>query len=85
MKEFPFIFYQTSDFYLVDNQPIVVHPSSMRMLTSLSLDEIILPKYVKILTNFRALSFEDYIVTSRLIHMNLLLSNFTKRSMVLAT
>ena len=40
---------------MIDNLSIIVHTFAMRILTSLSIDEIFLPKYVKLSTNSRGL------------------------------
>ena len=39
---------ERSDFHMVDNQLIAVHALHMCMLTWLSLNEIFLPKYIKV-------------------------------------
>ena len=43
---------------MIDNLSIAVHSSSRHMLTSLSVDKILLPRYVNISTNFRGLPFK---------------------------
>ena len=45
---------ERSDFWMVDNQSITVHDFSMHMLTSLSVDKILLPRYVN---KFKRLEF----------------------------
>ena len=42
-----------SDFHIIDNLSIVVHAFTRRMLTSLSVGEILLLRFVKLLVNFR--------------------------------
>ena len=44
-----------SDFYMVDNLSIAVHAFIKCMLTTLLVDEILLPRYVNLSTNFRGL------------------------------
>ena len=38
--------WKKSDFRMIDNLSIAVHAFSVRMLTSLSVDELLLPRYV---------------------------------------
>ena len=45
-KNFRFILAERSDFHMVDKLPIVVHALPIHMLTSLSVDEILLPNYI---------------------------------------
>ena len=47
---------EISDFYMVIKSPVVVWALLMRMMTLLSVDEILLPKYMKWSSNFRGLS-----------------------------
>ena len=44
-----------SDFHMIDNQSIAVHTFTKHILTSLLVDEILLPRYVSLSTNFRDL------------------------------
>ena len=48
-KKSHFILIERSYLNMIDNLPIAVHAFPMRMLTSLSVDEILLPKYVNCL------------------------------------
>ena len=48
-----FVLSERSDCHMVDNLSMAVHAIPMGMLTSLSVDEILLPSYVKWSTNFR--------------------------------
>ena len=48
-------FYQRYDFYEIDNLPIVAQAFARRMLTILSVDEILLSRHVNLSTNFRGL------------------------------
>ena len=54
-----FILSGISDFDIVDNLSTVVHTLPMRMFTSLSVDEILLPKYMNWFINFRDLPFNE--------------------------
>ena len=45
-KKSIFILSKTLDFFMVDNLSIEETPFSMHMLTSLSVDEILLPRYL---------------------------------------
>ena len=49
-----------SDFHITDNLFVAAHAFPIRVLTSLSVDEILLPSYVNCSTGFRGLlsSFE---------------------------
>ena len=47
------------DFHMVVNVLIAVHACFLHILTSLSVDEILLPKYVKLCINFRGLLFNE--------------------------
>ena len=57
-KNSRFISSERLDFHMVDNLSIAVHAFPMRMLTSLSVDEILEPMYVKSSTDYSALSFK---------------------------
>ena len=53
-----------SDFHMIDNLFIADHNVPMRALTSLSVDEILLPRYVNCSTGLRGLYiYIEYIVT----------------------
>ena len=52
-KESHFILSKRSYIHMVFNLNIAVHVFPMGMLTSVSVDEILLPRYVKWSTNFR--------------------------------
>ena len=75
-KKFRFILLDISDFHMTDNQSIAIHAFTRRMLTSLSVDYILLPKYGKLSTEFKDLTFRVEMATSRLMHMNSVLSAF---------
>ena len=51
-----------SDFHIIDNRSIAVHVFPLQMLTSLSVDEMLLPSYVNWFTSFRGLPFYDTIL-----------------------
>ena len=57
-----FILSERSDFHLIDDLSITFRAFAMRMLTSLSLDERLLPRYVKWSTNFKGLPHKMEIV-----------------------
>ena len=65
-----FLLSKRLDFYMVDNLLIAVHAFSMHMLTSLSFDEILLPRYLKWSTNFRDLSFNVVMVQGGMIKLS---------------
>ena len=70
---------------MINNLLIAIHVFPMHILTSLSVDEILLQRYVNNSINFRDLPFNMEIALSFLKHMNSVLSEFTLRSMPLAT
>ena len=81
-KKSCFILPERSDFKMIDILSIAVHPYPMCMLTSLSVDEIFLLKYVNWSTNFRGLPLKMEIAVYGLKH--LVLSTFTYRPMHIA-
>ena len=64
-----------SDFSMIDYLSIAVHSFPMHILTSLSVDEISLPRYVNCSTNVRMFNVE--IAPSFSKHLNSVLSEFT--------
>ena len=54
-KKFRFISLDISDYYMNDNLSIAVHTFTKRMLTSLSVDEILLPRYANLSNDFSGL------------------------------
>ena len=56
---------------------IIVYVFPMRMLTSLQVDEILLPRYVNKSLNFRGLPLKMEMITSNLKHINSVLFVFT--------
>ena len=75
-KNSHFILLEWLDFHVVIILLIVVHDFSMRMLTSLSVDEILLPRYVNWSINFKGLPFKEEMAPSYLKHMNSVLFRF---------
>ena len=63
------------DFYMVDNLSITVHFFPICMLTSFSVDEILLTRY----TYFRSLPFNEEIALSCLKHITSVLHNIIQR------
>ena len=49
-----------SDFHAIDNQSIAVYDFARRILTSISVDETLLSRYVNISTYFRGLSLHSF-------------------------
>ena len=56
-KNYSFILSDRSDFHVVDNLSIVFHALPMHLLTSLSVVEILLPRYMNWSSNFQGLPF----------------------------
>ena len=73
-----------SENHTIDCLSIAVHAFAWRILTSLSVDEILLLKYVNLSTNFRRPAFRVEIAPSHLKHMYSVLFTFTWRPMPLA-
>ena len=78
-KSSRFILSERSDFHMVVNLLVAVHRLPICMLTSLSVDEILLPRCTNWFTNFRGLPINEKLAPSCLNHMNSVLSEFTKR------
>ena len=68
-KKSCFIWSDRSDFLMIDNLSIAVHTFTRHMLSLLSVNEILLPRYVNLSTNFRGLSLRVEIVCSHWKHM----------------
>ena len=68
-KKSCFIALERSNFHMIDNLSIAVHTFAVHMLTLLSVDEILLPKYVNRPTNFRSLSLKLVMAPSYLKHV----------------
>ena len=71
---------ERSDFHMLDNSSIAVHTFAIRMLTSLSVDETLLPRYVNLSTNFRCSQHRVEIAPTCLKHTHSILFVFTWRS-----
>ena len=56
-KKLHFILSDKSDFHVTDNLSIAVHTFASHILMSFSVDETLLPRYVKLSTSFRELLF----------------------------
>ena len=64
LTSIPILFHQRSDFDMVDNPSIAVFALLMCMLTSLSVDEILLQTYMNWFTNFRGMPFNEVLTSS---------------------
>ena len=73
-KKFHFILSDRLDFHMINSLSITVHAFARRVLMSLSVNEMLLPRYVDLFTNFRKLLF-------RLKNMYSVWSGFTMRPM----
>ena len=76
-KKFHFILSERSDFHMIDNLPIQFHAVVSRMLTSLSVDEMLLLRYVNRSSNFRGLLLRVEIAPFCLKHIYSVLFAFT--------
>ena len=65
-KKLYFIFMDISNFHLIDNLPITVCIFTKHILISLSVDEILLPRYANLSTNFKGLPLRVEMAHSRL-------------------
>ena len=81
-KKFRFILSDRSDLYMTDNLLIAFYAFTRHILKSLSVDEILLMRYVNLTTNFRGLPLRVEMVPSCLI--NALCFVFMWRPMPLA-
>ena len=72
-KKSHFILLERSDFYMIDNLPIAVYAFARWMVKSLSVDEMLLQKYVNWSTDFRSLPLKVKMAPSCLKHMNCVL------------
>ena len=75
-KKSRFILLDTSDFHLIESLSIAVHVFTRHILTSLSVDETLLPRYVNLSTNFSGNGYFS-------IKTHVLFA-FTRRSMLIA-
>ena len=62
---------------MIANLSIAVHASALRVLISLSVDKILLSRYVNRPTNFRGFRLKEEMATFCLKHMNSVLFTFT--------
>ena len=74
-KKFCLILFDRLDFYPITNLSIAFHAFTWCMLTSLSVDEMLLPRYMNWSTYFRDLPLRNYITTCKLFQI-LSLNNF---------
>ena len=58
-KKYHFILSNRLNFHMTDNQSIAVHTFARHLPTSISVNEIFLPKYLNLSNNFRNLSFRE--------------------------
>ena len=79
-----FIFAERSEFHVVVNLSIAIHTLPMCIMTSLSVNEILLPRYMSWSSNLWGSSFNEEMASSCLKPNNSVLSEFTKRPMPLA-
>ena len=70
-------FILSDNFSIIDSLSIAVNAFSRRMLTSLSVDEILLLRYVNLFTNFRGLLLKVAIALFPFKHTNSVLFSFT--------
>ena len=70
-------------FFMVINISIAVHALLMCMLTSLSVDEILLPRYMNWSTNFKGLPFDVKTAPSWLRHINSFSSSHENQCLLL--
>ena len=68
-KKSHFILSDRSDLHMIDNQPNAVHAFTRWILTTLSGDETLLPRYVNLSTNSRGPPFKLEMAPSRLKHL----------------
>ena len=80
-KKFRFILPDRSDIHMIDDLSIAIHDFAWCILTSLSVDETLLPRYVYLSTNSTGLLFRVKIAPSRLKYMHSILFAFTWRPM----
>ena len=80
-KKSCFLFSDRSGFHIIDNLSIAVHIFARHILSSLLVDEILLPMYVNLSTNFRGLPLCVEMDTSGLKHMYSILFVFMWKPM----
>ena len=79
-----FILSNRSDFHMVDSHSIAVHTFTRCILTSLSVDEIFLLRYVSLSTNFRGQLLRVEMAPLHSKHKNSVLFVFTWSLLLLA-
>ena len=84
-KKSLFILSERLDFHMIDNLLIAIHIFTWHMLTSLSVDEILLPSNVNFCFNFKYPLLKRKMAPSCLKHMNFVLIAFTWKPMPHAT
>ena len=62
---------------MIESLSMAVHAFARRILTSLSVDETLLPRYVNLSSNFRGMAFRVEMGTPRLKYMYSVLFTFT--------
>ena len=78
------LFYQRNQIFIWSLAYFEVHALLICMLTSSSVNEILLLRYTNWFTNFRGLPFNEEMAPSWLKYMNSVLSEFVLRPMLLA-
>ena len=78
-KKFSFILSDRSDFHTIGSLSITIHVFAMRIMVSLSVDEILLPRHMNSFTNFKEPPFRVELSPSWLKHLYSVLSDFTWR------
>ena len=85
LKKFCFILLASSDLHMIKSLLIAVHVFARHILISLSVDEMLLPRYVNLTTDFREPPFREEMAPSGLKLMYSVWSTFTWRTMPTAT
>ena len=67
---------ERSDFYMINSLSIAIHDNTMYIFTSLSVDKMLLLRYVNWSTNFRGFPLRVEMVPSYLKHMNSVIFEF---------
>ena len=80
-KKSRFILLDISHFYMIDSLSIAVYAFARHKLTSLSGNEMLLPTYLNLSTNFRTRPFRVEIAPSQLKHVYFVLSVLTWKLM----
>ena len=73
------------DFNVIDNVFIAIYAFPIRIFSSISVNEILLPRYVKWLASFIGLPFHMEISPFCLKHMDSVVFKFASKPMLLAT